>query len=295
MNHQNTDPETARHLDRPSPYRSPTPYAFEKLLKDSGGTEPARLEAQNRLFEQQGPLDLIPPLPENGRILDVGSGMGFWAVRLAAKVPHGQMVCLDRSPELLEHARARLEQVGLKGTEFLQQDLRDLDLPADSFDLVFTCMTLAHVMELEEALRCLTRALKPGGWIVCFEPIQEGHGLFDVYPPCEDLLFLADQIVGVCRDQGTDLSVGLKIANLLDHLGLEDTALRYFGSAPHGEALRAWVEDIFLPIVKTYLGSRFQPEYLERRLGLALEQSRRPGTWIDLKRTAVLGRKPRIR
>jgi SAM-dependent methyltransferase len=272
---------------------SPTPYAFEQIMRDSGGREPARLEAQNRLYEQQGPLDLIPPLPQDGRILDVGSGTGYWTVRLAGRVPCGRVVCLDRSPELLEHARTRLEQVGLHDAEYLNQDLRGLDLPAEAFDLVFTCMTLVHVVELEEVLVRLTRALKPGGWIACFEPVQDVRAMFEAYPPCPNLAFIVEQMAAVGRERGSDHAVGLKIAHALDRLGLEDTALRYFGAAPHGEELRAFVEDVYLSIARPYLIGRLNPDYLDRRLELALAEALRPGTWIDLKRTLILGRKPR--
>lgn len=272
---------------------APTPYAFEKLQQDSQGREAARLEAQNRLYERQGPLDLLPPLPETGRILDAGSGTGYWTVRLAGRVPRGQVVCLDRSPELLEHVRQRLEQAGIQGAEYLNQDLRDPRLPEESFDLVFTCMTLVHVVELEQALAKLLAALKPGGWITCFEPLQDAPGMFSVYPPCPNLAFFVNQMMEVGRDKGSDHDVCIKAAHLLDRLGMEDTRLCYFGCAPHGEELRAWVEDVFLPISRTYLLSRFQPGYLDQRLRLAQAEAARPGTWIDLKRTMVMGRKPR--
>jgi SAM-dependent methyltransferase len=270
---------------------SPTPYAFEKVLQDSRGTEIERLEAQNRLYERQGPLDLLPPVPEAGWVLDVGSGTGYWSVRLAGKVPRGRVVCLDRSPELLEQARRRFGQVGLEA-EFLHQDLRDLRLPEERFDLVFTCMTLVHVVELEEVLRKLSAALKPGGWIACYEPIQEGSGMFDMFPPCPALAFLVREMLEEARERGSDLSAGLRIAHLLDRLGMADTRLRYFGDAPHAEELREWVQDIFLPIARTFLSSRFQPDFLDARMQAALEQALRPGTWINLKRTVVLGRKP---
>jgi SAM-dependent methyltransferase len=270
---------------------SPTPYAFELVQQDSQGTETARLEAQNRLYERQAPLGLLPALPEAGWVLDVGSGTGYWSVRLASRVPRGKVVCLDRSPELLEHARQRFQQEGL-AADFLRQDLRELDLPAGRFDLVFTCMTLVHVVELEEVLRRLSAALKPGGWIACFEPIQEGPGLFDPYPACPDLDFLVREMLQAARERGSDLGAGIRIAHLLDRLGLADTRLRYFGDAPHGSELQEWVQDIFLPIARTFLAGRYRPEYLEARMAAALEQALRPGTWINLKRTVVLGRRP---
>jgi SAM-dependent methyltransferase len=270
---------------------SPTPYAFEKVLQDSRGTEIARLEAQNRLYERQGPLDLLPAVPDAGWILDVGSGTGYWSVRLAGLVPRGRVVCLDRSPELLEQARQRFGQVGLEA-EFLHQDLRELHLPEGRFDLVFTCMTLVHVVELEETLLHLRAALKPGGWIACYEPLQEGAGLFDAYPACPALAFLVREMLEEARERGSDLAAGIRIAHLLDRLGMTETRMRYFGDAPHGEDLREWVQEIFLPIARTFLSSRFQPDFLETRMAAALQEALRPGTWINLKRTVTLGRKP---
>ncbi|MGA2083344.1 MAG: hypothetical protein ABSH53_22450 [Holophaga sp.] len=96
----------------------------------------------------------------------------------------------------------------------------------------------------------------------------------------------------VALDKGTDHSACLRIAHLLDRLGLEDTALRYFGRAPHGEELRAWVEEVYLPIARTYLGSGPGAEAVEQRLRAAREEALRPGTWINLKRTVAMGRKP---
>lgn len=275
------------------PSDATTPYAFEQVQAACRGGEAARLDAQGRFLEAQGLLDQLPPLPEAGEVLDVGSGTGHWALRLAARVPRGRVVCLDRSPELLDHARTRLERAGVRNAAFLQQDLRRLDLPAERFDLVFTSLCLVHVVELEEALAGLVRALKPGGWIACFEPVQDRHGLFDSHPPCPEMTFLVDQLRVVCEERGSDFRAGLRIAHTLDRLGLEDTALRYFGSAPRGPVLKAYVEDVFLPIARPYLADRLRPGELDRRLAAAMTEVLRPGTWINVKQTLALGRKPR--
>jgi hypothetical protein len=148
-------------------------------------------------------------------------------------------------------------------------------------------------VELEEVLAGLVRALKPGGWIACFEPVQDRHGLFDSHPPCPEMAFLVDQLRAVCEERGSDFRAGLRIARALEALGLEDTALRYFGSAPRGPVLRTYVEDVFLPIARPYLAERLRPGELDRRLAAALEEVLRPGTWINVKQTVALGRKPR--
>lgn len=139
---------------------------------------------------------------------------------------------------------------------------------------------------------CQRQGCSAGGWITCFEPIEESGGLFTVYPPSPDLSFIVARMAEVALDKGSDLSACLRIAHLLDRLGLEDTSLRYFGCAPHGEELRAWVEDVYLPVARTYLGSGPGSEALDSRLRAAREEALRPGTWINLKRTVAMGRKP---
>jgi SAM-dependent methyltransferase len=279
------------HLKGMPDSSTPAPYAFETVQRDSRGGELARLEAQNLLLEKQRPLDHLPPIPKAGRVLDVGSGSGFWAVRLAESVPDGEVVCLDRSPELLGHARARLEGAGFTHGRFLEQDLRNLDLEP-GFDLIFTCVTLAHVEELEGTLQRLCSALRPGGWILCLEPLQNRDRLFNVHPPCPNLELLMDRMAEVARDRGSDLSVGLKIAHHLEALGLEQVTVRYFGEAAHGEDRRAWVEDIFLPIARTYLAPRLDPLELDSLVRMATAEAARPFTWADIKRAVVRGRKP---
>lgn len=268
------------------------PYAFERVQRDGGGEEVARLEAQNLLMEKIQPLSQLPPTPPDGTILDVGSGTGFWSVRLAARVPRGSVTCLDRSDELLALARKRLESAGAARGDFLHQDLRSLNLPSKAFDLAFTSVTLAHVQELESALAKIVDSLKPGGWIACFEPVQQSKRYCHLHPPCPNLDFLMDHLMHVVEERGSDLAVGLKIAHLLDRMGMEDTTLRNYGNALHGEDALVCIRDVFLPLVRSYLRHDLEPEHLERRLEAAARESVLPHLWMDFRRAVVLGRKP---
>jgi SAM-dependent methyltransferase len=275
---------------RPDP-DSPLPYAFERIQRDSDGGEVARLEAQNLLLEKLAPLDQLPPTPAAGSILDLGSGTGFWSARLAARVPQGRIICLDRSLELLDLARQRLLAAGAPRAEFLHQDLRCLQLPDRAFDLVFTSVTLAHVQELEGVLARIADAMKPGGWIACFEPIQQSHRFCAIHPPCSNLDFLMDRLLEVVEERGSDLSVALKIAHHLDRMGLEEVTLRNFGTALHGEDAVTTVQEIFLPLARAYLRHRWEPELLERRIEAGSREACLPHLWMDFRRAVVLARK----
>ena len=269
-----------------------TPYAFERVQRESGGTEVARLEAQNLLMEKAGPLAQLPATPPDGAILDVGSGTGFWSVRLAARVPRGRITCLDRSPELLEHARRRLEAAPGAAADFLRQDLRSLSLPEAAFDLVFTCVTLAHVRELEQALGPIVAALKPGGWLACFEPIHHARRFCELHPPCPSLHALLEQVGEEVKTRGSDLAVSLKLAHLLDRMGLEEVVLRDYGRALHGEDAVTCLREVFLPLAKAYLPRRMPAALLAEHLATAAEEAGQPQLWVDVRRAVVLARKP---
>ena len=272
--------------------KMPVPYAFERVQADSDGGEVARLEAQNMLFLKTAPLDQLPPLPPDAAILDVGSGTGFWAMRLAARVPRGAVTCLDRSLELLGLARRRLDGMGPARFVYLNQDLRSLDLAERAFDLVFTSVTLAHVQELEITLARLVRALKPGGWLACFEPTMQARHFCEVHPPCPNFAFLMNSVLEVVEERGSDLSVGLKVAHHLDRMGLDETVLRSFGTALHGEDVATCIREVFLPLVRSYLRHRWEPRLLEQRLEAASQEAATPNLWMDFRRTVVLGRRP---
>ena len=269
-----------------------TPYAFERVQRDSGGSEVARLEAQNLLLEKADPLAQLPPTPPDGAILDVGSGTGFWSLRLAARIPQGRLTCLDRSGELLALASKRLEGATALPPTFLRQDLRAVDLPERAFDLIFSCVTLAHVQELEETLLQLLPALKPGGWLACFEPIQQAWHFGDAQPECPNVWYLLDRVMEEAQARGTDLSVALKLAHHLERLGLADTVLRDFGCALHGEDATDCLRKVMLPLARTYLQNVLAPEDLERRLAAAAREAGQPHLWVDFRRAVVLARRP---
>src|SRR5271170_321882 len=64
--------------------------------------EANRLENQHRLCYTILKKNLILPgiqLPENARILDLGTSTGIWAIEMAQKYPQYEVVVLDVSPQ----------------------------------------------------------------------------------------------------------------------------------------------------------------------------------------------------
>lgn len=104
-------------------------------------------------------------------VLEIGCGGGWITRMLAAK---GAIVsAIDISEEGCISTRLKLSQNGLPYDTVCVMDAHNMTFPAASFDLVFMAGTLHHV-NLPKVLEGVRRILRPGGAIVCYEPMRYG-------------------------------------------------------------------------------------------------------------------------
>lgn len=138
------------------------------------------LERMNR-FQEGEARALIADLdlPRGSRGLDVGCGVGLYALWLAEAVgPGGHVVGVEPSAERVEAARALVgHALPASRLEFRRGDATSLDAPDATFDWVWCGDVLHHVQETARALREFARVLRPGGRVVVKES-QLLHGLF---------------------------------------------------------------------------------------------------------------------
>ncbi|MFF4215457.1 class I SAM-dependent methyltransferase [Streptomyces nondiastaticus] len=106
---------------------------------------------------------LLPHLRPHLEVLDVGCGPGTITADLAALVPQGRVTGLDAAGEVLGAARAVARERGLDNVAFTVGDLRALDFPDASFDVVHAHQVLQHVGDPVGALREMRRVCRPGG------------------------------------------------------------------------------------------------------------------------------------
>jgi trans-aconitate 2-methyltransferase len=99
------------------------------------------------------------------RLLDAGCGTGRLTRDLLEGLPHGQVVALDVSQNMIDAARAYLEPDFAGRVEFVCYDL--LELPFDrEFDGIFSTASFHWVLDHDRLFRNLYRALRPGGWLI---------------------------------------------------------------------------------------------------------------------------------
>ncbi len=108
-------------------------------------------------------IDPQPGLEQAGQtIVDLGSGTGYGAAKLAHKFPRGQLLGVDIAEGMLHFARAerKIEAHWLCG------DAENLPLASNSVGLIFSSLALQWCEDLPRLLRELYRVLKPGGQLL---------------------------------------------------------------------------------------------------------------------------------
>lgn len=102
-----------------------------------------------------------------GRLVDAGTGTGR-IIELLATRAHSA-IGVDRSPEMLRFARARLSAALGEGWELRQGDVNALPLAAGSADSVVIHQVLHYLPNPERALAEAARVLAPGGAVLIID------------------------------------------------------------------------------------------------------------------------------
>jgi len=109
-------------------------------------------------------LTLVELQPDDV-VLDVGCGDGRISASIAARVPHGRVVGVDLSAEMVAHAAAQHGPPSVLNLRFEQADAAALKFEPE-FSVVFSNAVLHWVQDQRAAVHGIARALRPGGRFV---------------------------------------------------------------------------------------------------------------------------------
>lgn len=104
-------------------------------------------------------------VPDNfsGKLLEVPVGTGVLTMPLYRTLPDATITCLDYSPDMMENAKKRAEDMGIRNVTFLQGDVGQLPFPDESFDIVLSLNGFHAFPDKETAYDETFRVLKKGG------------------------------------------------------------------------------------------------------------------------------------
>jgi trans-aconitate methyltransferase len=98
-------------------------------------------------------------------VLDAGCGSGRLTAELLRRLPHGQVIAVDQSANMLAEARSRLHPEFGGRVSFVRADLAALHLDRQ-VDGVFSTATFHWVLDHSRLFASLFQVLRPGGWLV---------------------------------------------------------------------------------------------------------------------------------
>jgi predicted methyltransferase len=101
-------------------------------------------------------------------IADVGSGTGYFAVRLANMVPQGRVYGVDVEPDMVKYLAERAKREKRANLVALAGTPDDPRLP-EKADLVLLVDVYHHIDDRERYFRNLRASLKPGGRVAVID------------------------------------------------------------------------------------------------------------------------------
>ncbi len=134
--------------------------AFEQSAEHYDAVALLQREVADRLLERLEILKMTP-----ATVLDLGSGTGYCSEKIAAHYPRARITSLDLATSMVAKSRGRFSAWNRfrRGHQFVCGDAEMLPFADNSFEMIFSNLTIQWCTDLERAFSEMKRVLKPGG------------------------------------------------------------------------------------------------------------------------------------
>lgn len=287
------------HLNRASPSRG---QSLRSTRPSTGATESysfttlgdpveelARLERQARVGQDIEAFWLKRiGLPQEGTLLDLGSGPGITSLLLARLAPGARVVGVEPEAALRTRAAENARAAGMEDRcTFLEGTGQSLPLPDASVDFAYARFVFQHVPDVVSILKEMARVVRPGGLVVALDvddgavvlhPEPEGHAAFQARVSCA-------QAAG-----GGDRRVGRRLHSLFLEAGIPDHRVDILPITSHDLPPRQIVDVAFSFKAQTLERAGLWTEDDARVLREVREAAERPDAWFYVPVFLVHGR-----
>jgi SAM-dependent methyltransferase len=177
--------------------------------------------------ESEGEQWAAAGIVEGATVADVGCGPGAVSAVIARIVgPSGKVLAVDRDPDALTQARQVADEAGVTNVEASQGSAADSGLGPASVDVVMMRHVLAHNGGHEQAIvDHLASLLRPGGTVYLVD-IDGTAMRIRGEEVAETFAQMQDTYARFHAGLGNDLSVGLRLGELLEGAGMHQVVHR---------------------------------------------------------------------
>ena len=173
--------------------------------------------------------------PHATHILDIGCGAGNYTLKLLQKLPNTPVTLIDLSKPMLDRAQKRIKQVSTGKITTIQGDIREIELPPKTYDIILAAAVLHHLRtdtEWETLFKKIYTSLRPGGGFWIFDLVthdipQIQEHIWNLYGEYlveyKDTAF-RDLVYGYITTEDTPKSLTYQ-TNLLQKTGFKNTTI----------------------------------------------------------------------
>lgn len=116
--------------------------------------------------------------PNAKKIMDLGCGAGNYTLKMLSKQANLDCTLIDLSHNMVARASQRVSEMTTGKVETIAADIRTIDLPANSFDIILAGAVLHHLREdsdWEFVFEKLYNSLNPGGCLMVSDLVVQDN------------------------------------------------------------------------------------------------------------------------
>ncbi len=129
-------------------------------------------------------------LKPDSRVLEIGSGPGFFSTEIARSIPYGYLQIIDIQDRMLSIVEQRLKKQRINNVDLKVANASDLPFKNESFDVITLVAVLGEIEDKASCLKHIHRVLTPKGLL----SITEQPGDPDFIP--------LNEIINLCSTHG---------------------------------------------------------------------------------------------
>ncbi len=125
--------------------------------------------------EWQKPDEVIKSfdLPDDAVVVEVGSGTGYFAVRLAPRLKNGKVICFDQSAQMTLYLENRVKELGITNVDSRTIESNGGLKLEEKADLIFFVDVYHHLKDRITYFAKIAEYLKPEGVVVVIDRTEE--------------------------------------------------------------------------------------------------------------------------
>ncbi|MBU2494661.1 MAG: methyltransferase domain-containing protein [Bacteroidetes bacterium] len=102
-------------------------------------------------------------LSDNSKVLEIGTGPGYFSIETAKRIPEGNIVLFDIQLEMLLKSKRKIERNNITNAKHVQGNAAFLPFKNSAFDNVFLVTVLGEISNRINSLIEINNVLKLGG------------------------------------------------------------------------------------------------------------------------------------